>query len=156
VVKPWNGKIGPDGFTRGPVTCLLSNTGFTREPERFHHRARQFHQRTRVLNFELSSLGSPTLELMKEHRRPALRTIEGGCSPSCEVIPLATFLPWKKRALRAERHAARLMCINKRLLLLPADVRARVNFSDFESALQLALDASEYDFGLFVARYTGG
>jgi hypothetical protein len=48
------------------------------------------------------------------------------------------------------------MRLNKRLLLLPADVRARVNFSDFESALQLALDASEYDFGLFVARYTGG
>ena len=92
---------------------------------------------------------------MNERRRPALRTIEGGDSPSGRVISLA-FLPWRKRALRAERHAARLMRLNKRLLLLPADVRARVNFSDFESALQLALDASEYDFGLFVARYTGG
>jgi hypothetical protein len=93
---------------------------------------------------------------VNERRRPALRTIEGGDSPSGRVISLATFLPWRKRALRAERHAARLMRLNKRLLLLPADVRARVNFSDFESALQLALDASEYDFGLFVARYTGG
>jgi hypothetical protein len=92
---------------------------------------------------------------MNERRRPTLRTIEGGRSPSCEVIPLATFLSWKKRALTAERHAARLTCINKRLLLLPADVRARVNFSDFEAALQIALDATDYEFGLFVSRYTG-
>jgi hypothetical protein len=93
---------------------------------------------------------------VNERRRPALRTIEGGGSPSGEVIALATFLPWRKRAVRAERHAARLMRINKRLLLLPSELRARMNFSDFESALQIALDASEYEFGLFVSRYTGG
>ena len=104
----------------------------------------------------VARLGNIGDALVNERRRPAFRTIEGGRSPSCEVIPLATFLPWKKRALRAERHAARLRCINKRLLLLPAEVRARVNFSDFESSLQIALDASDYEFGLFVSRYTGG
>ena len=93
---------------------------------------------------------------MNERRRPDLRTIEGGGSPSGQIISLATFLPWRKRALRAERHAARLLRLNKRLLLLPTDVRERVNFSDFESALQIALDASEYEFGLFVSRYTRG
>jgi hypothetical protein len=93
---------------------------------------------------------------VNERRRPVLRTIEGGGSPSGRVISLATFLPWRKRAIRAERHAARLLLLNKRLLLLPADVRARVNFSDYESALQIALDASEYEFGLFVSRYIGG
>jgi hypothetical protein len=92
---------------------------------------------------------------MNGRGQPTLRAIDGVGSPTKGSIPLSTFLPLRKRAIRAERHAARLMCINKRLLLSPADVRARVNFSDFESALQTALDASDYEFGLFVSRYTG-
>jgi hypothetical protein len=93
---------------------------------------------------------------MNEHGRPTLRAVENGRPPSSgKTVPLSAFLPWRKRAVRAERHAARLLRLNKRLLLLPTDVRARVNFSDFESALQSALDSSEYEFGLFVSRYTG-
>jgi hypothetical protein len=52
---------------------------------------------------------------VNERRPPALRAIEGGGSPSGRVISLATFLPWRKRALTAERHAARLLLLNKRL-----------------------------------------
>jgi hypothetical protein len=71
------------------------------------------------------------------------------------MIPLATFLTWRKRATVAERHASRLLRLNKRLLMLPADWRAHANLSGFEAALEAALDASEYDFALFVARFTG-
>jgi hypothetical protein len=93
---------------------------------------------------------------MNEHGRPTLRAVENGLPPSSgKSVPLSTFLPWRKRAVRAEKHAARLMCLNKRLLLLPADWRTRTNFSDFDAALEIALDASDYDFGLFVARFTG-
>jgi hypothetical protein len=93
---------------------------------------------------------------MTDRRRPTLRAIDGGNPPASGAVPLATFLPWKKRATRAERHAARLLRLNKRLLLLPADWRARANLSDYETGLEVALDASEYEFGLFVSRYTGG
>jgi hypothetical protein len=135
------------------------------EQHRFHQRARAVSPESPTVSLQnpcfkfccaVARCGSPGEASVNERRRPVLRTIEGGASPSGQVISLATFLPWRKRALRAERHAARLMRINKRLLLMPADLRARVNFSNFDSALQIALDASDYEFGLFVSRYTGG
>lgn len=51
-MKPSASKNCLDGFTRGTVTCLLSNIGFTRGTDRFHQRDRQSHQRDRVLNFD--------------------------------------------------------------------------------------------------------
>jgi hypothetical protein len=43
-----------------------------------------------------------------------------------------------------------------RLLLLPEGRRITINLScEFETALNAALDASEYEFGLFIARFTG-
>jgi hypothetical protein len=91
--------------------------------------------------------------LVNERARPALRAIEGG--NHSKAVPLSTFLPWRKRAVRAQRHAAWLAILNRRLLLLPDGWRSRANFSDYESALAVALDAPDYDFALFVARFTG-
>jgi hypothetical protein len=90
---------------------------------------------------------------MTERKQSPLRAIDGGRSSNA-AVPLPTFLVWRKRATRAERHAERLLHLNKRLLLLPADWRSRVNLSDYDKALEAALDGPDYDFGLFVSRYT--
>lgn len=55
-MKPSASKIGRDGFTTDTVTCLFSNTGFTRETDQSHHDHRQSHNRYRVLNLEVLSL----------------------------------------------------------------------------------------------------
>ena len=63
----------------------------------------------------------------------------------------------KKDAIKYKRRCARLMLLNRRLLLLPENWRVGLNVSDeFEGALETALDASDYDFGVFVARWLGG